>query len=203
MESIQKKIQEFVECLDLIFLNPVHFASYYQEVGESFNWKYYTRIIAFFSALSLGVGSRLISPPYDSFSFISILFATIVNFVIFLFFPQFAGAIIDAMVQEKDRKGNAPMTQVLVSIALGIYVLYSPLAMIVLGLGLSGILAGYFILILLFIGLGLFVGRGIKYIHDFKNQDAFRLTFYALILSFVYPMVFNLYIAFAVLNMAM
>jgi len=198
---MREKIELLVENLDLVFLNPIHFPGNWDREG----WGQLPlgKVLAFLSALSIAVGSVLVSPPYTQGSMLGILLSTIANFFILLTLPYVLGSFLDYLAQSRDRKGSAQLMVDFVTVAVSIHLLFVPLAFVFLLLGLTGFGAGFAILFLLFVGLGLVLTRGVKYIYDLKDRDALRYSFLSLGLSFFYPFLFNFYMTTGILNLTL
>ncbi len=81
-----------------------------------------------------------------------------------------------------------------------LFVLFAPVCIVFHAVGLSGLGAGFFLLLTFVILYSLALSRGLKSIYELRNRDSLKFSFYALGLTILFPFLMNLYTATSILQ---
>ncbi|MDF3819696.1 hypothetical protein P3G55_07285 [Leptospira sp. 96542] len=190
---------DLVDVLELVFLDPLRYAEEIKEIPFAIapvsNW-----LFSILAALSLAVGMSILSSPYTIATLSFLVFGFFANLVMFRFFPFFFGILADYYVQRKGRMSKITYLLLYVRHSVVLFLLFTPIAILMQALGFSGRGSGFYLLLLFLLLFGLNCARGIKFIYELKSRDSILFAFYALGLSILFPFLFNLYTASSVLQ---
>lgn len=190
---------DVVDLLEILFLEPFRYVDEAKEIPfarrKLSNWMF-----SIISSLSIATGMSLLSPPYTIATISFLVFGFLVNLLVMRYFPFIICLILDFYAQGKGRSAKISLLLNFSRHTVLVFSIFAPIAMIMVTTGVYG--RGYGVLLLFFHFLlyALFIGRGVKYIYDLKDRDAFRFAYVALFLTVGFPLIFNLYTATTILQ---
>jgi hypothetical protein len=192
-------IFDLVDLLEILFLEPFRYLDEIKEIPfarrKISNW-----IFSIISALSVSAGMSLLSPPYTIGTIGFLFFGFIANLIIMRFFPFFICVILDFYAQGKGRDAKVTFLLQFSRHTILVFAIFAPISLILISSGIYGRGIGILLLIAHFLLYGYMLGRGVKYIYDLKNRDAFRFAYLALFFTFIFPLLFNIYTASSILQ---
>ncbi|MDZ4728313.1 MAG: hypothetical protein SH817_19320 [Leptospira sp.] len=192
-------IYDIVDLLEIIFLEPFRYLDEMKEIPFAIkpisNW-----LFSIIAAMSVSCGMSLLSPPYTVATVGFLLFGFFANLVVMRYFPFIICLIMDFYAQSKGRTNKVSLALNFSRHMVLCFSLFGPISLILVSFGVYGRGYGILLLIVNFMLYTFFVGRGIKYIYDLKDRDAFRFAYYGLFLTAGFPMIFNLYTATSILQ---
>ncbi len=192
-------IYDIVDLLEILLLEPFRYMDEVKEIPfarkKISNW-----LFSILSALSVSTGMSLLTPPYTVSTIGFLIFGFFANLIIMRFFPFILCVVLDYYAQNKGRDAKISSLLLFSRHSILIFSIFAPMAMILVSSGVYGRGFGLILLTVLFFVYTLFVGRGVKYIYDLKDKDAFKFAYYAFFITAGFPILFNIYTATTVLQ---
>lgn len=192
-------IYDIVDLLEILFLEPFRYVDEMNEIpfakSQSSNW-----VFSVIAAFSISTGMSLLTPPYTIASVGFLIFGFLANLIVMRFFPFIICVILDYYAQTKGRAAKVSLLLSFLRHIVLVFSIFGPISMIMVTFGVYGRGFGILLLILHFLLFALFLGRGVKYIYDLKDTDAFRFSYFALFIATGFPILFNIYTATTVLQ---
>jgi hypothetical protein len=192
-------VYDIVDLLEILFLEPFRYVDEAKEIPFAQN-KISNWIFSITAALSVSTGMSLLTPPYTVSTIGFLAFGFFANLIVMRYFPFIICIILDFYAQGKGRAAKVTTLLNFSRHTILLFALFGPIAMIMVSVGVYGRGYGMLLLFVNFLGYTLFLGRGVKYIYDLKDRDAFRFAYVALLLTAGFPLLFNLYTATTVLQ---
>lgn len=192
-------VYDVVDLLEILFLEPFRYLDEMKEIPFArrsiSHW-----IFSILGSLSIATGMSLLTPPYTVASVGFLIFGFFANLIVIRFFPFILCVVLDFYAQGKGRAAKVTSLLSFARHSVLLFAMFAPVAMIMVSSGVYGRGYGLLLLFIMILLYAMFVGRGVKYIYDLKDKDAFRFTYYALMITAGFPILFNIYTATTILQ---